>query len=142
MKTKILSAILMFVVISGLSKSTYAGVSNAANYTVLTNIKSINKIEVHGNVELFISDNTTEQVTVYNKYYAQNALVQSSKGVLRITSYSDEKLVVWVSSDNLRGISAYDNAEVRSFGDVSKIEFSIDLHDQTTAKLNFNSYSA
>ena len=142
MKTKILSAILMFVVISGVSQTTYAGVTNSANYTVLTNIKSINKIEVHGNVELFISDNAAEQVTVYNKYYAESALVQSSKGVLRISSYGTEKLVVWVTSDNLRSVSAYDNAEVRSFGNVSKMEFSIDLHDNATAKLNFDAYSA
>ena len=141
MKSKILSLVLMFGVISGLSKSTYAATVNA-DYTILKDIKSINKIEVHGNVELFISDNATEQVKVYNKYYSESALVQSSNGVLRISSYTPEKLVVWITSDNLRSVSAYDNAEVRSFGDVSKIEFSIDLHDNATAKLNFNSYSA
>jgi hypothetical protein len=141
MKTKMLSIALMFVVMSAITKSTYAATVNTAA-TVLNDIKSINKIELHGNVELFISDNAAEQVTVYNKYYAESALVQNSKGVLRITSYGTEKLVVWVTSDNLRTISAYDNAEVRSFGDISKIEFNIDLHDNATAKLNFNTYSA
>jgi len=141
MKTKMLSIALMFVVMSAITKSTYAATVNSAA-TVLTDIKSINKIELHGNVELFISDNAAEQVTVYNKYYAESALVQNSKGVLRITSYGTEKLIVWVTSDNLRTISAYDNAEVKSFGDVSKIEFNIDLHDSATAKLNFNAYSA
>jgi hypothetical protein len=141
MKTKMLSIVLIFVVMSALSQSTYASVANSANYTVLTNIKSINKIELHGNVELFISDNAAEQVTVYNKYYAENALVQNNKGVLRISSYGTEKLVVWVTSDNLLSVSAYDNAEVKSFGDVSKIEFNIDLHDNATARLNFNAYS-
>ena len=136
-----LSIVLMFVVMSAITKSTYANTVNSAAI-VLSDIKSINKIELHGNVQLFISDNAAEQVTVYNKYYAENALVQNSKGVLRISSYGTEKLVVWVSSDNLRTISAYDNAEVRSFGDVSKIEFNIDLHDNATAKLNFNAYSA
>jgi len=141
MKTKILSLALMFLVISGLTKSTYAATVNA-DYTILNNIKTINKIEIHGNVELFISDNATEQVKVYNKYYAESALVQSSNGVLRISSYTPEKLVVWITSESLRSVSAYDNAEVRSFGDVSKIEFSIDLHDNATANLNFNSFSA
>ena len=141
MKTKMLSIALMFVVMSAITKSTYATTVNTAA-TVLNDIKSINKIELHGNVELFISDNAAEQVTVYNKYYAESALVQNNKGVLRITSYGTEKLVVWVTSDNLRTISAYDNAEVRSFGDVSKIEFNIDLHDNATARLNFNAYSA
>ncbi|MDB5137864.1 MAG: hypothetical protein JWP37_4467 [Mucilaginibacter sp.] len=139
MKSKILSVILMFGVIAGLSKSTYAA---SADYILLHDIKSINKIEVHGNVELFISDNSTEQVKVYNKYYSESALVQSSNGVLRISSYTAEKLIVWIASDNLSSISAYDNAEIRSFGDVSKIEFSIDLHDNASAKLNFNAYSA
>ena len=141
MKTKMLSVALMFVVMSAITKSTYATTVNTAA-TILNDIKSINKIELHGNVELFISDNAAEQVTVYNKYYAESALVQNNKGVLRITSYGTEKLVVWVTSDNLRAISAYDNAEVRSFGDISKIEFNIDLHDNATAKLNFNAYSA
>ncbi|MFI5162928.1 MAG: GIN domain-containing protein [Sphingobacteriales bacterium] len=141
MKTKMLSIAMMFVVMSAITKSTYANTATTAA-TVLSNIKSFNKIELHGNVELFISDNAPEQVTVYNKYYAENALVQNNKGVLRIASYGAEKLIVWVTSDNLRSISAYDNAEVRSFGEVSKIEFNIDLHDNATAKLNFNAYSA
>ena len=142
MKTKILSLFLAFVVISGIASSTYAATTNNAGYTILNNIKAINKIEIRGNVELFISDNSTEQVKVYNKYYSESALVQNSNGVLRISSYGAEKLVVWVTSENLRSVSAYDNAEVKSFGDVSKIEFSIDLHDYASAKLNFNSYSA
>ncbi|MGZ3836123.1 MAG: GIN domain-containing protein, partial [Mucilaginibacter sp.] len=142
MKTKILSVSLMFVVISGILNSTYAATANNTGYTILNNIKAINKIEIRGNVELFISDNPTEQVKVYNKYYSETALVQSSNGVLRISSYTPEKLIVWVTSENLRSVSAYDNAEVRSFGDVSKIEFSIDLHDYATAKLRFDSYSA
>ncbi|MDB5022450.1 MAG: hypothetical protein JWP78_205 [Mucilaginibacter sp.] len=142
MKTKILSLLLAFVVISAIASSTYAATTNNAGYTILNNIKAVSKIEIRGNVELFISGNSAEQVKVYNKYYSESALVQSSNGVLRISSYGTEKLVVWVTSENLRSVSAYDNAEVKSFGDVSKIEFSIDLHDYASAKLNFNSYSA
>jgi hypothetical protein len=142
MKTKILSISLMFMVLSGILSSTYAATTNSADYVILNDIKAINKIEIRGNVELFISDKSPEQVKVYNKYYSERALVQSSNGVLRISSYDNEKLVVWISSENLRSVSAYDNAEVKSFGNVSKIEFSIDLHDYATAKLNFDSYSA
>jgi len=142
MKTKILSLTLLLVVLAGFTKNTYAAASAGSNYTVLNDIKAINKIEVRGNVQLFISDNATEKVTVYNKYYTETALVQSKNGVLRISSYSPEKLIVWVSSESLRSISAFDNAEVRSFGKVSKIEFNIDLHNNATAKLDFNTYSA
>jgi len=141
MKTKILSIILLFAVMAGFSKSTYAATINA-EYTLLKEIKAINKIEVRGNVELFISDNPVEQVKVYNKYYSENALVQYNNGILRITSYNAEKLIVWVSTDDLRAISVYDNAEVKSFGKLSKIEFNVDLHNNASVNLNLDAYSA
>lgn len=128
----------MFIVTLGLSQSTYAA---TADYTVLNNISAVNKIEVHGNVELFISNNTTGQLKVYNKYYSESALVQSSNGVLRISSYTTKKLVVWISSDKIRSISAYDNAVIQSFGNLSAIEFNVDLHDNASAKLNLTAYS-
>ena len=142
MKTKILSLIALFIITSGISKSTYAKTVTTADYTILKDIRAVNRIEVRGNVELFISDDQNEQVKVYNKYYAESALVQSANGVLRITSYNPEKLVVWVSMNDLRSVSAYDNAEVRSFGKLSKIEFNIDLHNYATANLNLDAYSA
>lgn len=141
MKTKILSIVLLFAAIAGFSKSTYAAAINA-DYTLLKEIKAVNKIEVRGNVELFISDSPVEQVKVYNKYYSENALVQYSNGTLRITSYNAEKLIVWVSTDDLRAVSAYDNAEVRSFGKLSKVEFDVDLHNSASANLNLDAYSA
>ena len=140
MKTKILSIALLFAVIAGFSKSTYAATINA-DYTLLKEIKAVNKVEVRGNVELFISDSPVEQVKVYNKYYSQSALVQSQNGVLRIASYSTDKLVVWVTANDLRAISAFDNSEVKSFGDISKIEFDVDLHNQASAKLNIDAFS-
>jgi hypothetical protein len=141
MKTKILSLILPFVVITGISNLTYAASVNSADYVVLNDIRAINKIEVRGNVELFISDNPVQQVKVYNKYYSESALVQSRNGVLRITSYNAEKLVVWISTDELNSVSVYDNAEVRSFGKLSKIEFSVDLHNNALAKLDLDVYN-
>ena len=141
MKTRILSIILLFVAIAGFSESTYAATTNA-DYTLLKEIKAINKIEVRGNVELFISDNSVEQVKVYNKYYSENALVQYNNGTLRITSYNAEKLIVWVSTDELRTVSVYDNAEVKSFGKLSKIEFDVDLHNNASANLNLDAYRA
>ena len=141
MKTKILSIALLFAVIAGFSKSTYAATINA-DYTLLKEIKAVNKIEVRGNVELFISDSPVEQVKVYNKYYSENALVQYNNGTLRITSYKAEKLIVWVSTDDLRAVTAYDNAEVRSFGKLSKIEFNVELYNNASASLNLDAYSA
>ena len=110
--------------------------------TVLTNISHINKIEIHGNVELFVSDGDADQVKVYNKYYSESALVQSQNGVLRITSYKAQKLVVWVTAADLRAISAYDNAEVKSFGSLSKIDLDVNLYNNSSAELNLEAYKA
>ncbi|HEY8780168.1 MAG TPA: DUF2807 domain-containing protein [Mucilaginibacter sp.] len=142
MKTRIISIITMLVVVFGITKSTYAASANNTTVTTLTDISAINKIEVHGNVELYISDGTADQVKVYNKYYSESALVQSTNGVLRITSYNPEKLVVWVTAADLRSVAAFDNAEVRSFGDISKIEFNVDLYNDASAKLNLDAYNA
>lgn len=108
--------------------------------TVLTNVSHINKIEVRGNVELYVSDGTADQVKVYNKYYAESALVQGQNGVLRIASYKAEKLVVWVTAADLREINAYDDVEVKSFGSLSKIDFDVNLHNNATAALNLDAY--
>ena len=142
MKTKFFSAITMMIVILGLTKTTSAATIKDDNYTLLNNISAINKIEVHGNVELYISDASSDQVKVYNKYYSESALVQNSNGVLRISSYKAEKLVVWVSANDLRSISAYDNAEVKSFGKMSQIELNVDLHDNAEARLNLDAFNA
>ena len=142
MKTTIISFATLLAVASGITKTTYAAPVNNQAVTVLNDISAINKIEVHGNVELYISDANADQVKVYNKYYAESALVQSKNGVLRITSYNAEKLVVWVSARDLRSVSAYDNAVVKSFGNLSKVEFDIDLHNIAIAKLELHAYNA
>ena len=142
MKAKILTIVALAAILSLTTKNIYATTSKNDAYVVLNDIKAVNKIEVYGNVELFITSNMTEKVQVYNKYYSESALVQSRKGVLRISSYNNEKLIVWVSANDLRSVSAFDNAEVRSFGNVSNIEFSVDLHNNATAKLNLDVYNA
>ncbi|KAF1856317.1 hypothetical protein Lal_00049317 [Lupinus albus] len=87
-------------------------------------------------------DGDTDKVKVYNKYYAESALVQSRNGVLRISSYAGEKLVVWVTVNDLRFIEAYDNASVTSFGKLSKIELDVNLHNGATADLKLDAYKA
>ena len=144
MKTAILTIFTALVLTAGIANTTNAATTKYDDntYTVLTNVSAINKIEVHGNVELYVSDASSDQVKVYNKYYSESALVQSTNGVLRISSYKTEKLVVWVSANDLRSISAYDNAEVKSFGNISKIEFDVDLHDSAKANLNLEAFNA
>ncbi|MDO3628263.1 DUF2807 domain-containing protein [Mucilaginibacter sp. BT774] len=149
MKTKFLSFVAIAAIVLGVSNTTIAAVkdSAAANNksevsTVLTNVSKINKIEVRGNVEVFVSDGSADQVKVYNRYYSESALIQSQNGVLRISSFADQKLVVWVTAAQLTAISAYDNAEVKSFGKLSPIEMNVTLHDNAYAKLDLDGYSA
>jgi hypothetical protein len=147
MKTKILSIVAIAAIVLGISTSTYASTKDSAAKdaeisTVLTNVSNINKIEIYGNVEVYLSDGNTDQVKVYNRYYAESALVQSQKGVLRISSYSAQKLVVWITANDLRSLSVYDNATVKSFGKLSPIELNVDLHNNASAQLNLDAYSA
>ena len=142
MKIHTLTIFAALILTAGITKTTYAVATANENVTTLTNISAINKIEVHGNVKLYISDGTADEVKVYNKYYAESALVQSKNGVLSIASYTAEKLVVWVTVNDLRAVSAYDNAEVKSFGDISKIEFDVDLYNNAFAHLTFDAYAA
>ncbi|WP_295719715.1 DUF2807 domain-containing protein [Mucilaginibacter sp.] len=142
MKTTFFTIAASLVLVAGLSTSTFASTKNTQTVaTVLTDVSNISKIEIRGNVELYVSAGTTDQVKVYNKYYAESALVQSSKGVLRIASYTAEKLVVWVTANDLRAISAYDNAEVKSFGNLSAIDLEVNLHNNATAKLKLETYN-
>jgi hypothetical protein len=142
MKTTIATIFAALILSTGMATTSFAATAKTQNVTVLNNISAINTIEVHGNVELYVSDGAADEVKVYNQYYAESALVQNTNGVLRISSYKNEKLVVWVTASDLRAISAYDNSEVQSFGDISKIEFDVDLHNNASAKLNLDVYSA
>ena len=143
MKTKLFTIITTLVLVGGIASFTSAKTINNNNApTVLADVSKINKIEIRGNVELYVSAGTADQVKVYNRYYAETALVQNQNGVLRITSYKPEKLVVWVTANDLRAISAYDNAQVKSFGKLSAIELEVNLHNNATAKLNVDAFKA
>ncbi len=145
MKTKLFTIATMLVLVGGIAGTTYATTNNKAignATTVVKEVSKISKIEIRGNVELFVSDGSADQVKVYNRYYGESALVQSENGVLRITSYKAEKLVVWVTANDLRAINAYDNAQVKSFGKLSALELEVNLHNNATATLNVDTYTA
>lgn len=143
MKTLILSIVAIFFAVIVISNSAQAATKNTKEtVTVLNEVSNFNKIEVRGNVELYLSDGEANSVKVYNNYYAENALVQNQKGVLRIASYKAEKLVLWVTVADLRSLSVYDNAVVKSFKSLSSISLDVNLHNNATAQLNFEAYNA
>ena len=140
MKIKNLILIAMVILASASFQSTYANTIKDDAFTILEDVGAINKIEVHGNVQLYVTDAPTDVIKVYNKYYAESALIQNKGGVLRISSYTADKLVIWVKAKDLRSVSLFDNSQISSFGTLSKIEFSVDLHDNAQAKLNLNAF--
>ena len=145
MKTRIFSLIAIAAVVLGVSNTTLAATKDSAanNSEVSTVLKvsKIDKIEVRGNVELYVTDGADDQVKVYNRYYSESALIQNNNGTLRISSFADQKLVVWVKAEELSAIAAYDNAEVKSFGKISPLEMEVTLHDNAYAKLDVDGYS-
>jgi hypothetical protein len=143
MKTAILTAALAITAILGISRSAYAAIGEKAEVsTTLTGISNISEIEVHGNVQLYLTTGNDEKVKVYNNYYAEDALVQEQDGVLRITSYTAEKLVVWVTVSDLSKLSVFDNAKVTSFGKFSAIDLDVNLYNHGVAQLNMDAFSA
>jgi hypothetical protein len=147
MKTKVFSLIAIAALAFGtvnISKAAdgKTGNNNAEVSTTLTEVHNVNKIEIRGNVEVFVSNGNDEKVKVYNHYYAEDAFVQNQNGTLKIASYGSEKLVVWVTVNDVHDINVYDNAEVRSFGKLSALELNVNLHDNAIANLNVESSNA
>src|ERR1700744_3892889 len=142
MKNSILTLAIAIVTVLGVSQSAFAGNKDREAFTVLTEISNINKIEIRGNVELYLSDGMTDNVKVYNSYYSENALVQNQNGVLKISSYKAEKLVVWVTVSNLCSLSVYDSAQAKSFGKLSAIDLDVNLYNNASAQLKLDAYSA
>jgi hypothetical protein len=142
MKTQILTIATVLSLALATSTNTFAATHSSNVSTVLTDVKHINKIEVRGNVELYVSDGTRDNVKVYDKYYSESALVQNQNGVLRISSYKNEKLVVWVTAAELQSISVYDNASVKSFGKLSGINLEVNLYNHAAANLNLEAFAA
>jgi len=143
MKTQFLTLITLVALVISTSNIASANTNTEdKNAIVLNEAANFSKIEVRGNVEVFISDGATDQVKVYNKYYSESAMVQNRNGVLRIASYKNEKLVVWITVSDLRSLTAYDNAEIKTFGKLSAINLDVNLYNNATAKLDVNMFTA
>ncbi len=112
--------------------------SKESNYTILKEVKNINKIVVSGNVEVFVVQAPTESVKVYDNYYSKNALVQQKDGVLRISSFEAAPLTVTVYVRNISSIEATDNASVKTYGKVNFLSLDVLLRDKASADINAN----
>jgi hypothetical protein len=143
MKTGIITFITLLTIIFSVNVTKAATKNNDGNQTaVLVATNNINKIEASGNVEVYITNGDKDQVKVYDKYYEQNALVQDKDGVLRISSYGADKLVVLVTVSDLRAVIANDNAIVRSYGKLSVVDLTLVLNNNASAKLKLDALNA
>ena len=64
MKKIILSIVALTAIVFGSTTFSSAAPVNSAVVTTLAGVSNINKIEVYGNVELYISDASSDQVKV------------------------------------------------------------------------------
>jgi hypothetical protein len=144
MKTRIVTLITLATIALSISVAHATTLNNSNNNITAVNVavNNISKIEASGNVEVYIVNGDKDEVKVYDKYYEQNALVQGKDGVLRISSYAKDKLVVLVTVADLRAITAYDNAVVKSYGKLSAIELTVNLNNNASAQLNLNVFAA
>lgn len=142
MKTKITTLIASVALLLSTTTISLAASKTNNDVVALTEVGSISKIEVSGNVEVYITSGTKDGVTIYDNYYGQNAMVQTDNGVLRIASYKNEKLVVMVTVTDLRAITANDNATIKSEGNFSALELDVNLNDNATAQLNVDAMEA
>src|SRR3569833_247848 len=141
MKTSILTLFFALSALVGFSNTTHAATPGKEVVTILNQQVPSSKIEVHGNVELYVSDGAEDKVKVYNNYYSESVLVLGLVGSLCFASYSDQKLVVWVTSNVLQKISVYDNASIKSFGKLSAIQLDVNLFGNASAQLNIDAYA-
>jgi hypothetical protein len=143
MKTTILTIATALITLFGISSSTFAASTTGQQVsTMLPNVSNISEIEVHGNVKLYVTTGSADQVKVYNDYYAEDALVQEQNGVLHITSYETKQLEVWVTVTDLSKLSAYDNAVVKSFGTFSALDLNVSLYNSASAQLDMDAFAA
>lgn len=139
MKTSIknLFAAVLTVAISVTAPS-FVNAKETKKVTVLSEVKSFNKLNVAGNVEVILVQSFNPSVQVYDNYYAKNALVQERNGELRISSFEKETLTVVVYANQLNEITASDNATVKTSGKFNALTLEVNLKDQSKATLNTN----
>lgn len=144
MKTAIITLITLATTTFNIATTNAADLkpANSNNAVVSVAVNNINKIEASGNVEVYIVNGNRDQVKVFDKYYSKNALVQGKDGVLRISSYAKDKLVVLVTVADLRAITADDNAIIKSDGKLSVIDLNVVLNNNASAKLNIDALAA
>jgi hypothetical protein len=138
MKTALLKIVTVLLLISAGNKTLAATNSTSSAWTTLPWITNFYKIEAHGNVEVHLICGDKNRVEINNTYYDHNALLQVEHGVLRVTCYNRARLQVWITVNDLRSLSAYDNVLVMSEGKFSAIDFDLELNNNAKATMDLD----
>lgn len=141
MKTSIIT-IATLLTIATISTSAFAADKKDKTVTVINEARNFNKIEVRGNVEVYLTNGPANTVKAYNNYYGESALVQNQNGTLRISSFSKEALVVYVTADDLDAITLYDSAFIKTGKNFSSLDLTVNLYNNATAQLDIQSINA
>jgi len=131
------SAALLMVTLSSATVVANATELNGS-YTTINQVKNINKISVSGNVKLILIQDSKESIEVFDKYYANNALVQQQGSELRISSFSKEALTVIAHVNNITFIEASNTSSVTTSGKFNLLDLEITLKDKASATINAN----
>jgi hypothetical protein len=140
LKKGILAIAMIAIFTSTLSATTISASNEKKALTTISNAQKISKLEVKGNVNVFITQGSTNSVKVYDNYYSENAYIQNDNSTLRITSYGDTKLSVWVTVTELNEIEASDYAQVFSTNTINSLDLKITLNNHSSAKLDLDAY--
>ena len=103
--------------------------------TEFKDVKHINKLVLIGNVDVYLTQGTEENLKVYDNYYTKNALVQWENGELRITSFDKTRLAVTITVTNLSAIEANGSVSVRTMNELSTIDLDIHLKNNASAQI-------
>ncbi|RYD77252.1 MAG: hypothetical protein EOP55_09705 [Sphingobacteriales bacterium] len=138
-KTLFVAALTVVALSSATTKVNATEVNSS--YTALTKVKNITKIAVSGNVKLILVQDGKESIEVFDKYYANNALVQQQGSELRISSFSKDALTVIAHVNNISSIEASNTSSVLTSGNFNLLNLNIVLKDKATATVNTNTVS-
>ena len=140
LKKGILAIAMIAIFTTTLSATTKPSTNGNKALTTISHAQKISKLEVKGNVNVFITQGTTNSVKVYDNYYSENAYIQNDNSTLRITSYGDVKLSVWVTVTELNEIEVSDYAQVFSTNTINTLDLRVSLNNHATAKLDLDAY--
>ncbi|MBD3750558.1 MAG: DUF2807 domain-containing protein [Sphingobacteriales bacterium] len=143
LKTRIVAAVyaVLFILLMITGTTKVMARENLPMVTVIKAQAPITKIVAKGNVRVYIAKGEEQSIKVYDNYYGKNALTQIEDGVLRITSFEEKALKVYVTVKDLQAVEASDYAYVYAMDKFRAINFEVTLKNQATAVLNVDAFS-